>query len=291
METIPKVTEDTNEKEWGPEKVKIHKKKILMKENRNLRKGRGRGSTTRKNRSGKRSSNKIMNSNIVNQNVYSGVTKGKFSKPSTLELPSQDKTQLDLIYNSNPVKHSQEQVEQKMFGDFKNKFFEANLNKIISWEELKSIAMAIGNRDWAYVKYILTIICLMLKSYQNISKDNFSNEKNKSNENESVTNVIDKMKKMDISPTNDYNKENVCENETKSVNESTIREQLQSLNNIFKKMKNIEVQMNISNCWSCYNNLCVLHPLKTHITPGSGFKTINIQDTASINVHKQLSNQ
>ena len=248
-----------------------------------------RGSKMRKGRGSKRASNKIMNSNIVNQNVYNAVSDPKFAKSSGLTLPSQEKTPLDLIYNPNSIKQTQEQIEQNMFGDFKLKFFEANLDKIISWEELRSIAMVIGSRDWAYVKYILTIICLMLKSYQNISKDVISTDNN--DPNPSVNNVMDKIKKMDISPTNEYNKENNNMQMANHVTESTIRDQLKSLNNIFKKMKNIEVQMNISNCWSCYNNLCNIHPLKSHLTPGSGFKSIHIKDNTSTNVNKQFSHR
>jgi hypothetical protein len=246
-----------------------------------MRKGRARGSNTRKNGNLKAASNKIMNSNIINQNIYTKEKKKRFSKSGKLETSVLENNQLDLIYNPNSLKKSKENFEQQMFGDFKNKFFESNLNMIISWEELKSIALAIGNRDWGYVKYILTIICLMLKSYQNISDNNQIKISHNSPEIENVNSVIDKMKKMDISPRNEHNKEN----DSKKINEETVREQLNSLNNIFKKMKNIEVQMNISNCWSCYNNLCVLHPVRSHLTPTSGFKNINLPNTASANIN------
>lgn len=106
-------------------------------------------------------SNKIMNNNIIQKN----------------QRPIQDPNLPDNIHGIANGGLGQSsgfgyfQSEQDYFGDFEQKFLDANLDKVISLKELRAIAEAIGHRDWGYVKYILTIICLMLKSYQNISEN------------------------------------------------------------------------------------------------------------------------
>jgi hypothetical protein len=232
--------------------------------------------------------NKIMNSNIINnQNIYNNNLNSVLGTSNQRPINQCFQTPpINLLCNNNLLKKSKAQIEQEMFGDFKLKFYEANLHKIISWEELKSIAMAIGNRDWGYVKYILTIICLMLKSYQSISdsahcesehKENVSNQN--VNDNVGVEGVIDKIKELDISKPNELEKPLVQDGKKRELSEAEVKEQLKSLNNIFKKMKNIDVQMNISNCWNCYNKLCTLHTLGSNITPGVGAKELNLQQT------------
>ena len=234
----------------------------LILENRGGRKAKSRSRVSKKIQNS-RTCNKIMNSNIVNNSREPHILNQNFS--SSL-LPRCQKT----LGDPNLPELSKEQIEHELFGDFKIKFFEANLDKIISWEELKSIAVAIGKRDWGYVKYILTIICLMLKSYQNISETNqHSKENNLICEEKGVVGVISKMKEMKITPDNDKSKKNF-----KELSQEDVQNQLNSLNNIFKKMKNIEVQMNISNCWNCHNKFCSLHPFD--LTPNSEFKKIHL---------------
>ena len=244
----------------------------LTQENRNMRKTKMMKASISKKREAK--PNKIMNSNIVNkQDVYcsnlSGVlNSGQFALPP----PGHPDHAMGVLCHSHQLKKSRAQIEQEMFGDFKQKFFEANLDKIISWDELKSIAMATGNRDWGYVKYILTIICLMLKSYQSISETTSPTGSQKENppREEGVEGVIDKMRQMDL---HKPPKKRTPEPGTRELTEADVRGQLDSLNNIFKKMKNIDIQMNISNCWNCYNKFCTLHPLPSNLAPGSKLKS------------------
>ena len=234
-------------------------------------------------------SNKIMNNNIIQKNPH----------------PIQDPNLPNDIRN---IAHSglgqtsgfgYFQSEQDYFGDFEQKFLDANLDKVISLRELRAIAEAIGHRDWGYVKYILTIICLMLKSYQNISENC---EGEVLNNNQAFGSASD-MKGM-INSLNDMAMKNKTPQETggrelyvpqnqsthlrKSINlqnqpelgrstnptnfpanpkvsggkefsEKEIKKQLASLETIFTKMKGINVQMNISSCWACQNSMCRLH--------------------------------
>lgn len=193
-----------------------------------------------------------MNHNIISQNVY--------AKPKRqLEvLVPPNQARFDVEYASR-----HEQLEQQMFSDFKAKFFEANLDKVISWEELRSIALAMEQRDWGYVKYILTIICLMLKSYQNISRSAHTGGSPAPSP-LGVHQVMHGIQHMNLSP---------------EVTREKVQDQLKSLNNIFKKMKHIEVQMNISNCWNCQNSLCLLHPFKPAMSPGPAFKPLASEAT------------
>ena len=128
-------------------------------------------------------SKNILNNNIVlnNSNLSMKMTKilGDPKKVFGNRLIQNNQSQFKIFQNNitNPpnLATNINQIEAtKMinyFGEFEQKFLEANLDKVISLQELRSIAEAIGQRDWGYVKYILTIICLMLKSYQNISKN------------------------------------------------------------------------------------------------------------------------
>lgn len=198
----------------------------------------------------------------MNQNIISRTdcTRGQQTLGER-ESQATQKPRLDLSY---AARH--EQLEQRMFSDFKHKFFEANLDKVISWEELRSIALAMENRDWGYVKYILTIICLMLKSYQNISGHTPKALQTPQRSLESVEGVMHSIKQMDLSPP--------LGAKQVPVTKESVQEQLKSLSNIFKKMKNIEVQMNISNCWKCYSSFCLLHPLQSQVPLASAFKKV-----------------
>ena len=217
------------------------KRKGARKENRLSRKQKPR-SVSRK--ASKRGPSKILNQNVINQPVYAQ------PKPR-LETPGASGLGVECV--SRHV-----QLEQQMFSDFKSKFFEANLDKVISWEELRSIALAMEQRDWGYVKYILTIICLMLKSYQNISQSAQSRG-SPGADSMDVAGVMQGIQHMSLSS---------------ELTREKVQDQLKSLGNIFKKMKHIEVQMNISNCWKCHSNLCLLHPLKPTMPSAPAFKPL-----------------
>lgn len=135
-------------------------------------------------------------------------------------------------------------AEVRRMEDFRDKFFESHLDKVISWKELQSIAAAIGSRDWGYVKYILTIICLMLKSYQNISHD--ARDQPPPAPGDEPNALIVPQKRLAAK---------------RAFARADIEKQLLSLNALFKKMKNIDIQMNISNCWDCHRDMCRLHGL------------------------------
>ena len=157
-----------------------------------------------------------------------------------------------------------------LFEDFEQNFLEANLDKVISLEELKSIAEAIGQRDWGYVKYILSIICLILKSYQNISKN--SDESiltqglpngprlgiagNPLGQSQSAMKLIIPEKRTK------FRKHSDSSRETKAFNSEEINDQLMSLNKIFKQMKTVDAQKGGSDCWSCQNYFCTIHKKK-----------------------------
>ena len=147
------------------------------------------------------------------------------------------------------------------------------MDKVISLDELKSIAEAIGKRDWGYVKYILTIICLILKSYQNISKhsDESILLKGRPMLGKSGLKLIIPEKRKPFRKTSDSSKE------TKAFNPEEINHQLMNLNKIFKKMKNEEVQMNLPNCWSCRNNSCTIHKMEMGFDSGMRFKEVPSQ--------------
>lgn len=156
---------------------------------------------------------------------------------------------------------------------------------MISLQELRAIAEAIGHRDWGYVKYILTIICLMLKSYQNIS-DNCEGDVLEGRGRDTASDMkgmINSLNDMALNkgqnsgglyvPQNRGGQTALKEGErvsgSKAYSESEIKKQLASLETIFSKMKSINVQMNISNCWACQNNMCKLHHF-----PGSGYSNL-----------------
>lgn len=208
----------------------------------------------------------------------------------------------------NPELFGASGAEVNFFGDFEQKFLEANLDKVISLDELRSIAEAIGHRDWGYVKYILTIICLMLKSYQKISyncneeilgkskKDLMhsallnrspSETSHKEQKNPELGNLVPNMQNVNLNPQmgkaegiltgktinrnnglifpekrNLFDINNNLSKPKKVIKKTDIQNQLDSLNNIFRKMKNVDVQMNISDCWNCQTNFCTLHQLK-----------------------------
>ena len=149
---------------------------------------------------------------------------------------------------------------------------------MISLDELKSIAEAIGKRDWGYVKYILTIICLILKSYQNISKhsDESILLKGRPLLAKSGLKLIVPEKRKPFRKTSDSSKE------TKAFNPEEINNQLMNLNKIFKKMKNEEVQMNLPNCWSCRNNLCTIHKKEMGFKSGMKFKEVSSKKKAIV---------
>ena len=204
----------------------------------------------------------------------------------------------EMLGLSEKVAKNENHEREKMidyFGDFEKKFLEANLDKVISLQELHNIAETIGQRDWGYVKYILTIICLMLKSYQNISdncNDDVLNQKTSSPVRPESSGMINKMKDMSLkdisvnSPASNgiivpekrksFLNQAVVQKRPKQFNQSEINEQLMSLSNIFKKMKNIDVQMNISNCWNCQQKYCTRHHFQPGVDPVSGFEAINL---------------
>lgn len=156
---------------------------------------------------------------------------------------------------------------------------------MISLQELRAIAEAIGHRDWGYVKYILTIICLMLKSYQNIS-DNCEGDVLEGGDRDTASDMkgmINSLNDMALNKTGNGGlyvagprvggpggKEGGLVPGSKTYSESEIKKQLASLETIFSKMKSINVQMNISNCWACQNNMCKLHHF-----PGSGYSNLS----------------
>lgn len=190
------------------------------------------------------------------------------------------------------------------FGEFKQKFLEANLDKVISLQELKSIAEAIGKRDWGYVKYILTIICLMLKSYQNISKN--CNEEMLLTPTPIKPELSGMIKKMNAKTSNELScepsnnngiivpeKRNIfmkqkVANEQRQLSKDDIKNQLNSLNNIFTKMKKIDVQMNISHCSKCQKQYCSHN--HNHFQPEltSGFQEVNVRPNPQINNVEQF---
>ena len=214
--------------------------------------------------------NKIMNNNIV----------------STVKNPVLDARPSGGKIPDYPLRASRYSSQTKgesisdLFGDFEHNFLEANLDKVISLEELKSIAEAIGKRDWGYVKYILTIICLILKSYQNISKHTDESILLKGRgsglANEGAQGLLGKSGLKLIIPEKrkTYRKQSDSSKETKAFNPEEINNQLMNLNKIFKKMKNEEVQMNLSNCWSCRNNLCTIHKNESGLSSQMKFKEI-----------------
>lgn len=230
-----------------------------------------------------RDNNKINKSSVLNQYIiknnsnafqessqYNAIDSDcLFKDPNTVELQLQDNT---------PRKTKKPKQDDFLENDnFKKKFFESHLNEIISWEELQSVASAIDTNDWAYVKYILTIICLMLKSYQNISE-----EANNQAEETSENTFLSPRVRLNLDnnddgitgahPSNLGN--NTQGNESlfmpsdyghkcKSLRfkKEDIHDQLMNLNKLFKKMKRKNINMNISNCWNCQNNMCRIHHL------------------------------
>jgi hypothetical protein len=213
--------------------------------------------------------NKILNNNIIvkNSSLFNNSEKvlndKKFiitKEEQKFKIPFQ-KQKMNLDYY----------IKKKQIEDFREKFFESNLDKIISWEELEAIALAIDSKDWEYVKYILTIICLMLKSYQNINEESKTTEKeeiirikNQSDNigNESNTLIIPEKRYVNKTPQVQFTK-------------NDIQDQLMSLNNLFKKMKKIDIQMNISNCWNCHNKICGIHNMNSHLENFSNFNKKN----------------
>lgn len=155
-----------------------------------------------------------------------------------------------------------------MFGDFEKNFLDANLDKVISLEELKSIAEAISQRDWGYVKYILTIICLILKSYQNISAHTDESILSKTAsrrppfplQGEMPMLGAPKLKLIIPEMRPPFRKESDSSRETKAFKQEEINHQLMNLNKIFKKMKNSDLPTKQSSCWSCQNRSCTIHP-------------------------------
>lgn len=137
---------------------------------------------------------------------------------------------------------------EDLFEDFERNFLDANLDKVISLEELKSVAEAIGQRDWGYVKYILTIICLILKSYQRISR----------NADESLLRapVKNELKLIVPERRTKFRKHSDSSRETKAFNSDEINDQLMSLNKIIKQMKTGEAK---GPCWGCKDGVCALH--------------------------------
>lgn len=137
-----------------------------------------------------------------------------------------------------------------LFEDFEQNFLEANLDKVISLEELKSVAEAIGQRDWGYVKYILTIICLILKSYQSISR----------HADESLLRAPSGGLKLIVPERRPkFRKHSDSSRETKAFNSEEINDQLMSLNKIIKQMKTGETR---GPCWACQDGVCPLHGAK-----------------------------
>jgi hypothetical protein len=233
---------------------------------------------------------------------------------------------------------NQENFDDEFFGDFEQKFLEAKLDKIISLEELKAIAIAIGKQDWGYVKYILTIICLMLKSYQNINNNckadqaqsSFLSKPQQLDENDpgmvqrrdKLTPVLNEKAPtgrvisfrnldrslehrpplqtlMDLGKESENRQNKLLVPESKplfsnKLNESDPNEfgseqvqlQLSSLHNIFKKMKDIDIQMNVSNCWSCKDNFCSMHQLNAQ----SFVNNKELEEEPQSNLFDQKSN-
>jgi hypothetical protein len=276
----------------------------------------------------------VLNSNIINTNnmhtlnqpsvtphLFNHTDQSSIIKPNNLFISTQQNnpamnknTNNQLFFEENSeinqnhfeYNYSNNQ-ENNIFEDFEKKFIEANLHKVISLEELRTISQAIGHKDWGYIKYILTIICMMLKSYQNIRENCNENmlespqnkPKNdltpnqisssqrfmplKPNENNSQEKIhFNKVKQINskkepLITLNDFDKQNESSNKliipqqrtafkvktmpqlSKDFSSDQINEQLISLQNVFQKMKNVNVQMNVSSCWACQQNTCSYH--------------------------------
>jgi hypothetical protein len=218
--------------------------------------------------------NKIMNNNIVSTTKNHLIMNPPVA-PSPALAPK--------VFVSNPDIGYQPKSTSDLFGDFEQNFLEANLDKVISLEELKSIAEAISQRDWGYVKYILTIICLILKSYQNISQHTDESILSKkpqrpqsyalrSETRRAPLNGQSGLKLIIPEKRKPFRKESDSSRETKAFKQEEINDQLMNLNKIFKKMKNAEVQNKLSNCWSCQNNICSIHGPKTDLSGAPKFE-------------------
>jgi len=190
--------------------------------------------------------------------------------------------------NSSYVQPKKETIND-LFEDFEQNFLEANLDKVISLEELKSIAEAIGKRDWGYVKYILSIICLILKSYQNISKHSdesilakglmgprLSLAHDNGPKSQSALKLIIPEKRTK------FRKHSDSSRETKAFKTEEINDQLMSLNKIFKKMKTNESQKNSSTCWSCQNYICTIHDRKMDMVNTMAFNELGRLNTGRL---------
>ena len=194
---------------------------------------------------------------------------------STIKNPSLDSrpAKPDLPFSfQKTFDDSKNETISDLFGDFEQNFLEANLDKVISLEELKSIAEAIGKRDWGYVKYILTIICLILKSYQNISRHSdesllSSGRRPLAFRPENRPSLPSGLKLIIPEKRKPFRKESDSSRETKAFKSDEINDQLMSLNKIFKQMKSGDAPKSLSNCWSCQNNICTIHLQKPQNLP------------------------
>jgi hypothetical protein len=70
-----------------------------------------------------------------------------------------------------------------ILADFEQKFIEADLHKVITLPELQNLSQAIGEQDWGYIKHILTILSLMLESYQTI-RESYNHDVGEASQNE-----------------------------------------------------------------------------------------------------------